>query len=71
MYFAKRPSIREHTHTVDAKAWASPTGAGVVPGGGKGLRRQQGRRSPETPDGDLTRRQGSHSILVPSCHGAG
>ena len=35
----------------------------IVPGGGKGLRRQQGTRSPETTDGDPTRRQGPHSII--------
>ena len=60
MCLAPRPSNREHTHTVDAKA--SPTGAGVVPGGRKDFRRQQGRRSTEAANGDPTQRKGPHSI---------
>ena len=33
-------------------------------GGGKRLRRRLGRRSPETADGDLTRRQGPQLIFI-------
>ena len=36
---------------------------GVVPCGGTGLRRQQGRISPETADSDPTLHQGQHLIV--------
>ena len=52
MYLANRLFIREHTHTVDAKE--SPSGAGVVPRGGEGLRSQQAgavRRRPDAAPG--------------------
>ena len=57
MYLANRPYIRD-THTVDAKASPDPGRGRVVPCGGKGPHRQQGNRSPETADGEPTRRQG-------------
>ena len=47
---AAQPSIRE-TRTPSMRRRP-----GIVSGGGKGLRRQQGRRSPETADGDSCRK---------------